>query len=717
MQSKKRILILGGGYGGVRAGKILEKKFRKRNDVEITLVDSKPFHTLMTELHEVAAWRAEPESVQVSFRKIFGTKRIDCVVDTIASVDFEARIARSARREYPFDYILIGTGAQPEFFGTPGVKENCFTLWSFDDAMRIRHHLETVFEKAAEEADPIERRRLFTFVVAGAGFTGIEMAGELLEYRDSMCRRHFIDAAETRVIVIEALPSILPMLEERLRAKVEHYLRKKGCKFMLNSPIVGAEPGKVLVKESEPVETATFIWTCGVKGNEFGARLGLPLGKRDRIETDAGLRSGKQPFVYAMGDAAGLVFEGKPMSMIVESAHFSAETAARNVIADVEGGEKHEFDPRYHGFMVSAGSHYGVSNAGGIQLSGFLALAMKHFINMYYLFGIAGLNQVWEYFKHEFLDMASGRSLVGGFFSYKLRGYWALPLRLWLGVAWVFEGVNKIGEGWLAFSSGSQSGWMFSQGVKQAGMKAASDATSAATSAATTAAAGAGVAATSAATTAAAGTGVAATSAATSAATAAAGAGVAATSAATAAAGSGASGVAAVSAATGAATTAAAGAGVAATSAATSAATGTGSQAVHDAFHDVWDLAKPIFDPNGAIVHWFKTVFMDGIFASIPFQVFQSMVVATEIGIGLIFLGGLFTWFGAVGSIGLCLVFTLSGMFRWDQLWFVFAAIVMMGGAGRAFGLDYWSVPFFKRWWNGTRVARRTHLYGDDPTK
>jgi NADH dehydrogenase len=108
---------------------------------------------------------------------------------------------------------------------------------------------------------------------------------------------------------------------------------------------------------------------------------------------------------------------------------------------------------------------------------------------------------------------------------------------------------------------------------------------------------------------------------------------------------------------------------------------------------------------------------MDGLFAYLPFQLFQSMIVATEIGIGLIFLGGLFTWFGAVGSIGLCIVFTLSGMFRWDQLWFFFAAIAMMGGAGRAFGFDYWSVPFFKRWWNGTRLARRTHLYSDDPTK
>jgi NADH dehydrogenase len=663
MGDKKRILILGGGYGGVWAGKILEKRFRKRADVEITLVDKKPFHTLMTELHEVAGWRASPESVQVSFRKIFGAKRIECVVDAIRSVDFEARVARSARREYPFDYIIIGTGAQPEYFGTPGVQENSFTLWSFDDAMRLRQHLETIFEEAVEETDPAARRKLLSFVVAGAGFTGIEMAGELLEYRDQMCRKHFIDAAETRVVVIEALPSILPMLEEGLRAKAERRLRKAGCELMIGAPIVGAEPGRVLVKDRDPVETATFIWTCGVKGTEFAAGLGLPMAKRNRIETDAGMRSAKYPFAFAVGDSAGLLLEGKPMAMIVESAHFSAEAAARNVIADIEGGAKHEFEPNYHGFMVSVGGRYGVSNAGGIKAGGFIALAMKHLVNMYYLFRIAGIDQVWEYFKHEFLDMESGRSIIGGFFSHKTRGYWTLPLRLWLGVAWVFEAVNKIGEGWLAFSSGSKSGWMFSSGVVQAGAKAAADATSAAT-----AAGAAGAAATSAATAAA---------------------GVAATSAATAA------------------------AGVAATSAATAAGTGQ----AQGAFQAVWDLTKPVFDPNGKLVHWFKTVFMDGLFAYLPFQAFQSMVVATELAIGLIFLGGFFTWFGAVASIGLCLVFTMSGMFRWEQLWFIFAAIAMMGGAGRAFGLDYWSVPFFKHWWNGTRLARRTHLYSDDPTK
>jgi NADH dehydrogenase len=664
MGDLKRILILGGGYGGVWAAKLLEKRFRKRDDIEICLVDRKPFHALMTELHEVAAWRAEPDSVQVSFRKIFGARKINCVVDTICNVDFETKVARSSKHEYPFDYIIVGTGAQPEFFGTPGVQDNSFTLWSFEDAIRIRHHLETIFEKAVEETDSERRRRLLTFVVAGAGFTGIEMAGELLEYRDVMCRKHFIDKAETKVIVIEALPSILPMLEEPLRVKAEKYLRRQGCELLIGTPIIGAEPGRVLLKEKDPVETETFIWTCGVKGTEFAAGLGLPMGKRNRIETDTGLRSSKYSFAFAVGDNAGLIVNGKPMAMIVESAHFSADAVVGNIIADIDGGEKHEFKPNYHGFMVSIGSHYGVANVGGIRTSGFFALAMKHLVNMYYLFSIAGINQVWEYLKHEFLDIKDRRSIIGGFATYRIRGYWPLLLRLWLGISWIFEGINKIGEGWLAFSSGSQSSWMFSNGVVQAGVKAVADATSAATAA--------GSPAPSAAT-------------ATTAATAA-------TSAATAA-------------------TAAAG-----STDATSAATAAGG-AAKQAFHTIWDLTKPILDPNAGFVHWFKRVFMDGVVAYLPFQIFQSMVVITEIGIGLILLGGFFTWFGAVASIVLCLVFTFSGMFSWNQLWFFFAGILMMGGAGRAFGLDYWSVPFFKRWWNGTRFARRTHFYADDPTK
>jgi NADH dehydrogenase len=679
----KKILILGGGYGGVWAGKILEKHFRKREDVEITLVDKRPFHTLMTELHEVAGWRTEPESVQVLFKKIFGAKRINVVLDTIEKVDFEAKQATGKVCTYDFDYIILGVGAEPEFFGTPGIAENAFTLWSFEDAMKVRKHVEEKFYEASLETDPEKRKKLLTFVVAGAGFTGIEMIGELLDYRDVMCRKYFLDPKEVRVLNIEALPSILPILEEPLRAKAEKYLQKRRCEIMLNSAIIGAEPGKVLLKSGQIVETETFIWTCGVKGSSFAGQLGLPAGKRNRIDCDMELKSTKYPFVYVVGDISGLMQEGKPLAQIVETAHFTAEAAAKNIISDIDGGERHQFKPNYHGFMISIGSHYGVSNAGGMKTSGFIALAIKHLINVWYLLNIAGINQVWEYLKHEFLDMKNRRSIIGDFASYKIRPYWPLLLRMWLGLMWVFEGINKIGEGWLAFASGSKSGWMFSPGVVQAGVKAA-EATSGA-SAWESAGQAAATAATGAAAAASAAPAVAATSAASAVASSAAAAAPAATSAASAA-------------------------------AAAPAATG-GTQAATQTFKAVWDLTKPIFDPNSGLVTWFRHTFMDGIFAYLPYTFFQAMIVVMEIGIGLALFGGCFTWLAAAASIGMCIVFTLSGMFAWNQLWFVFAAILMLGGLGRSFGIDYWLIPAIKRWWNGTRFARKWHFYADDPTK
>lgn len=651
-ENAKRILILGGGYGGVWAGKLLEKRFRKRDDVEITLVDRHPYHTLMTELHEVAAWRCEPESVQVNFKKIFGAKRIRVVLDTIEKVDFEAKVASSARAAYPFDYVVVGMGAEPEFFGIPGIAENAFTLWSFDDAMRIRYHIEETFRKAAEEADPDRRRKLLTFVVAGAGFTGMELIGELLDHRDAMCRKYRLDPKEVRIMDIEALPAILPILEEGLRSKAEAYLKKRRCEVMLGVAIVGAESGKVLLKDGTAVETDTFIWTCGVSSSKLAASLGLPLGKRNRLEADAEMKSPKYPFAYVVGDNSGYIFNEKPLAQIVETCHFTAEAAAENIIADIDGGERQVFKPNYHGFMVSLGSHYGVANAGGMKTRGFVALFFKHLVNMWYLLNIAGLNQVWEYAKHEFLDIEDSRSFIGGFFEHKTRFYWQLLLRMWLGLMWVMEGVNKIGQGWLDFASGTKSGWMFSPGVVQAGVKAA-EATSGASQAAMEVAPAAAMA----------------------------------------------------------------------VQAATEAVSGASTQAAQAAipavraYQEVWHLDRPIIDPLSGFATWFRRLFMDGIFAHISYPLMQTMVVVMEIGIGLALFSGTFTWWAAAASVAMVFLFTFNGMFTWNQAWFLFAAILMLGGGGRAFGLDYYIVPFFKKRWNGTRFARKWHFYADDPSK
>jgi len=668
----KNILIVGGGYGGITAAKKLEKAFKRKEDIKITLVDKHPFHTLMTELHEVAGHRVEPDSVRVSYAKIFGASKVNVVLDTITSIDFGKNQACSAMHTYDYDYLVLGSGAEPEFFGISGIKENSFTLWSFDDAMKIRHHIDNIFEKAVAEQDPVKRKKMLTFVVAGAGFTGIEMAGELLEWRDVMCAKWLIAREEVRVVVVEAMPNILPIFEEGLRDKVEKYMKKHGAELLVNTPIVGAEAGLVKLKDGSSLETETFIWTAGVSGCAFAESLDLAKGpfgrnpetteppkrnRKGRLLVNDEIRSVDHANVFPVGDNLWFVENETALPQIVETAIQTGETAAHNIIADIEGKAAKKFKSNYHGFMVSVGGKYAVSNAMGIKLSGFLAMAMKHFVNLHYLITLAGLNQCWEYIKHEFLDMKHGRSFVRGFGTYKIRGYWLLPLRLWLGLMWIFEGINKIGEGWLRWSEGSKSSWMFSYGVLQSG----ADTISSATAVSGASAAGHVV--------------------------------------------SGASAV----------TGASVFGSVVSGASAISGASVTGG--VDGAFNGVWNMAAPIFDFDGAISTWFRIVFMDNMAANIHFGVFQAMVVIVEIIIGLAMIGGLFTWWAAAVSIVMCAVFAISGLFAWNQLWFLMAGILLLGGSGRAFGLDCWVVPLFKKGWNGTKIARKNHWYLGEPTK
>ncbi|MDR1178689.1 MAG: NAD(P)/FAD-dependent oxidoreductase [Spirochaetaceae bacterium] len=671
----KNILIIGGGYAGIEAAKKLAKKYKGRDDITITLVDRRPFHTLMTELHEVAGHRVGPDSVRVPYAKVFGVSKVKVQLDNILSVDFEKKQAKSAARTYSYDYLVLGSGADPEFFGIGGIKENSFTLWSFDDAMKLRHHIEDTFEKAVAEPDRTTRQKMLTFVVAGAGFTGIEMAGELIEWRDVMCAKWLVPKSEVRIIVIEAMASILPILEEDLRTKVEFYMKSKGAELLTNTPIVGADPGLVKLKDGSSISTSTFIWTAGVSGSNWADTLDLAKGpfgrnpqdpnarnRRGRLLVTDEMRSVDHADVFPVGDNLWFVENSKPLPQIVETAIQTGETAAHNIIAAIEGTEAKKFKSNYHGFMVSVGGKYAVSNAMGIKLSGFFAMVMKHIVNLHYLISVAGINQCWEYIKHEFFDMKNHRSIVHGFGSYKTRGYWMLPLRLWLGLMWVFEGINKIGEGWFSWAEGSKSGWMFSSGVTQAGVAQAVDEAEDLFGAAGGAEDLFGAAGDLF--------------------------------------GSAGDLFGSAEVATDA---------LSAASGATDAAAGTAGT--------IWDFTKPILDLNGVVATWFRTTFMDNIMALIPFQVFQLMVVLVEMCIGLAMMGGLFTWWAAAVSIVMCLIFTLSGLFAWNQVWFFFAGFLLLGGAGRAFGLDCWIVPLFKKWWNGTRFARKHYFYLDGPSK
>ncbi|MHC1684343.1 MAG: FAD-dependent oxidoreductase [Clostridiaceae bacterium] len=453
---KKNIVILGAGYGGVHAAKILSKKYKRNNDIEITLIDRNPVHTLMTELHEVAGGRVEPDSVQVDLRKIFHKSKVNIVTEEVKNVNVNKQVLVTEFSEYKYDYLILGTGSEPAYFGVPGVQEHGFSLWSLEDAIKIRHHIENMFKLASKERNTKKRQAMLTFAVAGAGFTGIEMIGELIEWKKKLCLEYNVDQNDVGLMVVEALDSILNILDSKMALKAERYMLKHKVEILKNAAITEVTPDDITLKDGRRISTKTLIWTCGVQGNSFAKSFGLSLTNRGRINTNEFMQSLDKENIYVVGDAAFLE-EGKSngLPQIVEAALQTAETASKNIIADIQNTEKKAFKSNYHGFMVSIGSHYAVADVGGMKLSGFLATAMKHLVNLHYLFGVGGFYLIFRYLFHEFFDIKERRSILGGHLSAKSPSFWLIPLRLFLGSMWVLEGTKKlIGEETWAKASG-----------------------------------------------------------------------------------------------------------------------------------------------------------------------------------------------------------------------------------------------------------------------
>lgn len=446
----KKIVLLGGGYGGVLTAKKLAKKFKKNADVQITLIDRNPYHTLLTELHEVAANRTPEDSVKIDLKKIFAGQKVNVVLDEISTVDLEGQKLVSEKAEYEYDYLVIGTGCKPTFFGIPGAEENAFTLWSFEDAVRLKEQIRHSFREAAKETDRAVRKSKLSFVVVGAGFTGVELIGEMAEFRDELCKEFFIDPSEVRLVVADMAPKILPILPDKLIAKSEKYLRKIGVEVITSAKITGVEQDRVILDEGKEIIASTIVWTAGVEGSDLVGSMDVQQQGRKRIVTNDKLQSVDHENVYIVGDNIFYIPEGetRPVPQMVENAEHAAPLIAHNLHADIVGGEKKSYKPSFHGTMVSIGSRYGVANVGlpnkMFMLTGFFAMLSKHFINMFYQFTVAGFNRVWTYMMHQFFHVGNRRSFLGGHFSKRSPNFWLVPLRVFLGTMWFIEGWEKL---------------------------------------------------------------------------------------------------------------------------------------------------------------------------------------------------------------------------------------------------------------------------------
>ena len=509
--TKQNIVVVGAGYAGVSATKYLAKKLKKE-DVTITLIDRHSYHTMMTELHEVAGGRVEPEAIQYDLQHLFARqKNVQLVTDTVTGIDKEQKVVKTKLGTYPFDQLILGMGGEPNDFGTPGVKENGFTLWSFEDSVKIREHIERTVAKAALEPNDALRKAMLTFVVCGSGFTGIEMIGELIDWKNRLAKDYKLDPSEITLMVVEAMPTILNMLDRNDAAKAERYLKNHQVELLLNAPIVEVAKDHIKLKDGRQIPTHTLIWTAGVKGTSDAADFGLESARGQRLVANEYMQAKgyEDKNIYIIGDLVFYEeFPGTPTPQIVQAAEQTGHTAAANIVAAIKGGEKHKFKGNYQGFMVSIGAKWGVANLfDKIHLSGFLAIVMKHIVNLKYFFDIRSGYYMFQYMMHEFFHIKDDRNVTRGHSSRYGNVLWSVPLRVFYGLVWFIEAFKKIvgdgqvlkpgtwfGEGsWFTGNSVFPWTWEYNVTDVASGASAAGDATTAATGAATS---GAGEAAT-----------------------------------------------------------------------------------------------------------------------------------------------------------------------------------------------------------------------------
>lgn len=389
--STPKILILGAGYGGVVTAINLQKKLNY-NEAEVTLVNKHEYHYITTHLHMPAAGTDNPENARVNLDQIIDTKKIKFVKGIVSEIKpAEKTVVLENGDKLDFDYLVIGLGSNPETFGIPGLQENAFMGWTINTARLLRQHIEYQF--ALYKKDLLPER--LTFVVGGAGFTGIEFVGELADRVPELCKQFDIDPSFVRIVNVEAAPTALPGFDPELVEYAIQVLSRKGVEFKIATAIKECTPEGVILATGEEIKSETVVWTGGVRGNKLVEESGIET-MRGRVKVEPTLQAPGFDNIYVIGDCS-LIFneQGRPYPPTAQIATQQGVVCANNLIALIRGGSQLEaFKPDLKGTVASLGKGEAIGIVGSRKLVGGTAALMKKIIDARYLFIIGGLSLV-----------------------------------------------------------------------------------------------------------------------------------------------------------------------------------------------------------------------------------------------------------------------------------------------------------------------------------
>jgi NADH:quinone reductase (non-electrogenic) len=407
-----RVVIIGGGFGGLNAAMGLAKA-----NVHVLLLDRKNHHTFQPLLYQVALAALSPADIAAPIRRaVHGKKNIEVLIGNVTGFDVERRIIHLEEGgDVAYDYLVVAAGATHSYFGheewaglAPGLK-------TLEDATEIRRRVLLAFELSERESLLDGRHSPLNFVIVGAGPTGVELAGAIAEISKHVLSQDFhgTDPRRARVHLLEGGPRVLPAYTADLSASAQKQLEQLGVEVRTNTKVTNIEPGVVWVG-GERIDSTVTIWAAGVKASALGQALGAKVDRSGRVFVSERLNIDGHPEVFVIGDLAHFEQNGAPVPGVAPVAIQMGQYVAKEIRRRVSGEPSQAFSYWDKGSMATIGRSKGIAQIGRIHLSGLIAWSAWLFIHLIYLIGYRNrffvlLNWAWQY-----LSWQSGARLITG---------------------------------------------------------------------------------------------------------------------------------------------------------------------------------------------------------------------------------------------------------------------------------------------------------------
>jgi len=400
----KRIVIIGAGFGGLRAAQKLAGA-----DMQVTLIDRRNYHLFQPLLYQVATAGLSADEIAYPLRAIFrAQKNLEFLLAEVSGVDFEAKTVLTDRGLQPYDALIIAAGAAVNFFGNASLERNALTLKDVGDAVALRNHVLGMFELASNEMDPERRRALLTFVVVGGGPTGVESAGAFAELIRLVLGKDYprMNIEDVRVILLEAAGRLLNGFPEKLQQNARQSLEKKHVEVRLETKVGGYDGSLLTLADGTTIPARTLLWSAGVRVAGLMDRLGIEQARLGRAVVTPELHLANHADVYVIGDAAYLEDRGTALPMMAPVAVQQADVAVRNILAGEAGQKQQAFVYRDPGSLATIGRNAAVARIGRWQFTGFMAWMVWLVIHLVGLIGfrnrlIVLINWAWDYFFYD----------------------------------------------------------------------------------------------------------------------------------------------------------------------------------------------------------------------------------------------------------------------------------------------------------------------------